>query len=173
MLDIETLGRKPGCVVLSIGVCTFDLENVFADVTYEVLVDPLSCQHLGMEIDHETYSWWQEQDPEVFRRMTSGNVPIQSALRELTEWLGAVGMSEVWAKSPQFDCAILEYAYWRTGLPVPWTYRQPRDLRTLLALVPDDLTAGLTCSAEHDALADAIFQAEQARLALKYLSLGH
>jgi hypothetical protein len=38
MLDLETLGTVPGCVILSIGAVAFDSMTVRA--TFEVLIDP-------------------------------------------------------------------------------------------------------------------------------------
>jgi hypothetical protein len=60
MVDIETLGTEPGCVVLSIGAVAFDKEMGFVEDFYEVIntVDSFSE---GLTYDNDTLAWWKKQ----------------------------------------------------------------------------------------------------------------
>jgi len=156
MIDIETLGTDPGCVIVSIGAVRFDLEHGVTDSLF-VSVDPESCQALGMEIDAGTLAWWLDQPAEAREQLTGGET-LEHALQELRLFLSDV--DEVWANSPSFDLAILEHVYdvAVAGDP-PWQFWEQRDYRTLRETLPDwpDREHSGT---EHDALDDARHQAE-------------
>jgi len=154
MIDIETLGREPGCVVVSIGAVRFDhgiKDELFAGVS------PTSCQREGLDIDAETLAWWLTQDADARKQLLGGD-PLEEALRELAAWMPS-GPKEVWANSPSFDLEILDAAYELVGVPTPWEFYEHRDVRTIknLEVAVDIEQQGI----EHDALDDARFQARQ------------
>jgi hypothetical protein len=177
MLDIETLGREPGCVVLSIGAVTFDPHvpegtEIYGARSFEALIAPASCLEYGMDIESDTFKWWLTQGAEAFHYAMSGTEKLYQVLGGFALWLESVGMTELWAKSPQFDCSILAGAYRKTGQALPWGYRQPRDLRTLLALAGSNFPAVPMTGIEHRALDDAAHQVRQACAAMRHLKLA-
>ena len=155
MVDIETLGTDPGCVIVSIGVVEFSVEEGAVDGLF-VSIDPDSAQKYGLEIDASTLAWWLGQSPEARDQLTGGD-DLESALREFREFVSDA--DEVWANSPAFDCSILREAFDRAGIECPWRYYQERDYRTLretLPSWPDAKQDGVA----HNAVDDARFQAE-------------
>jgi len=153
MLDIETLGREPGCAIISLGAVGFDDDDgeLFASVSVE------SCQRHGLDIDAETLEWWLTQDDEAKQQLVGGD-DLYHALYELAEFIPD-DVDEVWANSPAFDCRILEAAFEAVEIDVPWSFYHTRDVRTI---------KNLDCAVDieqdgvgHDALDDARFQVRQ------------
>jgi DNA polymerase III epsilon subunit-like protein len=165
--DLETLGVDPGCVITQIGACAFDVDDPIAErQQFNTFVDPQSCLDLGMTIKWTTIAWWLVQ-PEAARNamITKDTQHISLALTELSRWIAAVADPKlvcVWGHGATFDISLLEDAYRRCHLPVPWFYRNVRDLRTLRALAPDSLvlTAPSGTLNAHVAVDDAIMQAD-------------
>lgn len=162
MIDIETLGTKPGCVVLEIGiVCNvsnpYDANGNGADWSASCHVD--IAQQPDALIDPATLLWWMRH-PVAFDRLTKAQLTGQavaptSAIDTLAVMLR--GVDEVWANSPSFDCAILVDFVDRHAGAVPWRYVQERDFRTARALHTDVPYVPPTDA--HSALADALAQA--------------
>jgi hypothetical protein len=162
MVDIETLGRDPGSVVLSIGAVQFDETGLGPEFYRSVSRE--DCERLGLSVDEETVSWWEDQ-PEAAQEVLEGGDELQDVLRSLSFFYS--GSSEIWAKSPAFDVAILDEAYSRVGMESPWQFWETRDVRTIEALpvapeVEDD-------GVDHHALDDAKQQARSISRALEVL----
>lgn len=69
MVDLETLGTKPGSVILSIGAVTFDLDGSGRDGrTFYQRVNIQSCLDAGMTVDGDTVEWWFHPDRDQARR---------------------------------------------------------------------------------------------------------
>jgi len=154
MVDIETLGTKPGSVILSIGAVKFDKDGLGEE--FGVSVDLESCQDAGLTIDADTLEWWLDQDENV-QHILTGGIELEDALEQFSEFYG--DCTEIWAYSPAFDCVHLERAYEAVGIVSPWMYYQQRDCRTCSKLPgwPETDQKG----SEHNALDDARFQAQQ------------
>lgn len=165
--DLETLGVDPGCVITQIGACAFNVDDPAVERRkFNVFVDPQSCLDMGMTVKWSTIAWWLVQ-PEAARNamVTKETHHISKALDLLRHWIGAVGdpkLIRVWGHGATFDISLLEDAYRRCEVPVPWSYRNVRDLRTLRALAPDDLvlTAPSGTLNAHVAVDDAVMQAD-------------
>lgn len=168
-LDIETLGREPGCVILSIGAVAFDPRGSLYD-RFSVNISPMSSMTVGFTTDPETVEWWSHDDLKAARdALETDQRPIDIALGLFSEWVASTTATEIWAKPPQFDCAIVEKACRMCNVTVPWDHRAPRDLRTLLAVSgfsDKDMTFD---GIEHVALDDALYQARVVQAALEAL----
>jgi DNA polymerase III epsilon subunit-like protein len=161
MLDIETLGLDPGASIVAIGAVRFS-ESGLGD-TFQRSVSLTSCERAGLSIDAETLDWWLGQNASAQAQLTGGS-RLELVLEAFTEWYGDA--DEVWANSPSFDCEILEHAYDAVGLDAPWGFYAERDFRTLNALeIAPDLDHN---GVGHDALDDAVHQAEIASAALEH-----
>lgn len=142
MVDIETLGKGPGCAILSIGAVAFDplTGAINSERGFYVEVSKASCEAAGLTTRLGTLRWWMEQGDLaralLFRTEGDSAVALEYALRGLNNWLAGVGHRkglQLWANDPQFDCAILKEAYCRfAGLPVPWNWRNERSCRTVV-----------------------------------------
>ena len=159
MIDIETLGREPGCVICSIGAAKFDAREV--GETFERSVDITSCQEFGLTIDAETLEWWLTQSEEARAQLVGGD-GLADVLADLNRFIADA--DELWANSPSFDLAILEAAFEACGVSAPWEFYEERDYRTIKNLA---VTHGIEQEGiEHDAVDDAVHQATVAATVL-------
>lgn len=156
VIDLETLGTKPGCTILSIGACTTGREKV--DTFYGTICRG-SCQAVGLIEDQETYDWWMEQDPVIRMETFSQQYDLPFILDKFSNWMKSFKAPvNVWGNSPAFDCGILTAAYKAVGEDVPpWNYTEERDFRTVTALFPQFPRVVPVC--KHHALEDAIAEA--------------
>lgn len=160
MIDIETLGRKPGCVILSIGAVKFDrLTGELGEEFYEQL--SLSDQQAnGLHIDIETVKWWMGQSSEAQEVAFNGSAHLPSALSRLKSFCGD---SPVWGNGATFDISILEAAWSVTPYNGElFAYNQARDVRTVVDLgrmIGADFKSTSKPELAHDALSDAKWQA--------------
>ena len=133
----------------------FDIGYIFATPKYPLTRDP------------ETVQWWNDQSAEA-QAAFENPIDIKRALEWFSSWLNDLTEEptpvddrniRLWALGPQFDISILDAAYRVVGLPVPWHYRSPRDVRTITDaanMTRDDFASYGTA---HNALDDAIAQA--------------
>lgn len=139
MIDIETLGTTANSVIATIGAMKFNRRDRLKPMeemsSFYRRIDIDSCSGKGMITDEETVKWWQNQDEksrdEIYN--PADRIPIEQALHELSSFIleNPVGES-IWAQGPHFDCTILENAYRKCNLPVPWKFWAVRDCRTIL-----------------------------------------
>lgn len=163
MIDLETLGTEPGCSILSIGAVRFNEDGV-TDDAFHRSISLKSCEAAGLEIDAETLGWWLGRNAEA-QTVLSGGDDLKHVLEDFSVWYDQA--VEVWAYSPQFDCAILSAAYDAVDILPPWSYRDERCARTLSNLpVANDVEHD---GVDHDALDDAVNQAEMVAKTLRQL----
>ena len=154
MLDLETLGQKPGAVIVSIGAVKFGGGEI-RECFYE-RIDAQSCLDVGLEMDGGTVAWWLRQDPAALLEVAKPGRAIGTVLGLFAEWLGGAE-AEVWGNGAAFDNAILVAAYEAIGVKRPWEFRNDRCYRTVKSLWPEvELEREGT---HHNALDDAISQA--------------
>lgn len=161
MVDLETLGRRAGCSILSIGAVHFDDYGV-EDELY-IVVNKASCTEAGLHVDPDTLAWWEKQSPEARQVLADAEagMPLTVAL----DAFGAFAKgTNVWGNGADFDNAILYACYAAVGKDVPWPFWNSRCYRTLKNLRKDiKLDRKGTY---HNALDDARTQAEHAAMIL-------
>jgi len=171
MIDAETLGTKPGCVIMSIGVITFspwlwaESEKAWADdiTKLKLHVSRQSCLDAGLTINPQTERWWADQ-PEEARQDAFGNahleIPLLDACNRVRDFI--LGIAEhkgtypgrVWCQGLTFDLPILAEAMDRVGVREPWHHRYGRDTRSVYE------EAGIDYSGVfHEPIKDCIAQA--------------
>jgi len=158
MLDLETLGTQPGCVILTLGAVKFnpyDTQEPGPGLYIRPDVDEQIAR--GREVQEDTLAWWAQQNEEVREEAlgTEGRVPVEEMYRQLNRFL--VGTNNIWAQGPVFDIAILENLYMQYGWPTPWQFWQISDSRTLFKVHGDPRKK---TELLHNALADCVSQAE-------------
>ncbi len=174
MIDLETLGTRPGCSILSIGACEFGAEDIGKQF-YQV-VNLESCTDWGLKIEPRTAMWWLEQDEEARSALLKGQSqsrPLDIALSELIaafKWKN----KKVWCNGASFDFPILEAAFDAVGLRAPWDYWNQMDYRTLKSIVPREVYEECKVDApvKHQALMDAVAQAYTTINIMKHLAGG-
>lgn len=159
MLDIETLGTTPGCVILSIGAVEFDDTTTYGK--FSVHIDPIDAVRHGMHIDASTVMWWLDQSKEAQNALLNAEqVPLCYALlafADTFDWKN----SRVWCNGAAFDFPILGAAFKAANMKQPWAYYNEMDMRTIKGLVGKEAwkTHAVKPTIAHDGLADAIAQA--------------
>lgn len=177
MIDIETLGSRPGSVIASIGAVAFDPEaGTIGGDGLSVLVDLADAQKMGLRIDAETVGWWLRQS-EAARAGTFAaelhRVPLVTALGMLSGYCQENGGVFAWSHGAVFDLVLLDSAYFVAGLTAPWKFWHARDTRTIFHLAgvnpKDHFEPGATA---HNALDDARAQARAVIAAYAKLGLA-
>lgn len=143
MIDLETLGRRAGCAILSIGAVAFDAKAKELGPELYTVVRLDSCEKAGLHIDPDTIAWWEKQNPEAQKvlkqaRAARGNKVLPKALEELNKYLSQFDLKKVkvWGNGSDFDNAILTACYASIEKPLPWEFWNNRCYRTLKSLKP-------------------------------------
>lgn len=170
MLDLETLGTRPGCVILTIGAVKFDpysLKEPGPGIYMRVDADEQIAA--GREVQEDTLKWWMDQVEDVREEALgeADRVSVEYMYTELNRI--CVGVQNIWAQGPVFDIAILENIYRQYGWPTPWQFWQIRDSRTLFGVHGDPRVKGR--EGHHNALADCVYQAQGVQQIYKQLGI--
>lgn len=174
MLDLETLGIKPGSVILAIAAVTFTSDPDVPEYKFYDKVDMNSCYHHGLVSESKTLQWWMEQDEAVRQENFSGTTLLHDALHSFAAWYKGLENKyelRLWCKGADFDYPMLREAYDRCNIQFPIHYRSLRCFRTLEALfdyVIEDKGA-LAHGSKHNAMDDAKYQTAIAREILSFL----
>ena len=159
MLDLESLGTRPDCAILTLGAVKFDeyTPGSFGDSLY-FRIDVDEQLALGREVQEDTLKWWASQAEDVREEAfgTEGRVSLETMYKDLNRF--CVGVENIWCQGPAFDIVILENIYRQMGWPTPWQFWQIRDSRTLFGVHGDPREKGK--AGLHNALEDCISQAQ-------------
>ncbi len=144
MLDLETLGTKPGCVILEFSAAVFwpDAPESHPLDVRKWQISVASCVAAGLTIDPATVQWWLAQkrgvqiavlcQPEAGERLA-----LAEALAELAAFAVQHRVSFVWGKGPTFDLSILKSAFEAAKVAGFWNFWQERCVRTVYGLAPE------------------------------------
>jgi len=168
MIDIETLGKGNYACLLSVGAVKFDPQlDTIADKFY-VDIDPESCVKHGLRMDAPTVMWWLKQSDAARAAITEHErLDLPAALNGFSDWYGSTPLP-TWGNGATFDNVILRNAYELANVDCPWTFREDRCFRTLKSLSDSrPPRAGV----EHNALHDALYQAETLQIIARELGL--
>ena len=109
MLDLETLGTSPVCVIMTLGAVKFDPFNPDREPGPGIYLrmDIEEQLALGRTVDDGTIEWWARQDERVRTEAWEGGDrnSVHDLKRELNRFL--VGVEDIWSQGPVFDIAIL------------------------------------------------------------------
>ena len=61
MVDLETMGTRPGSVIVSIGAIEFDPQSARLGRTFYQTCSIKSAVDVGLAMDPETVTWWLQQ----------------------------------------------------------------------------------------------------------------
>lgn len=140
MVDLETLGTKSDSVIVSIGAVQFDMITGELGNSVEIEISLESAVENGLRMDTSTVLWWMKQGGDAREKMTiaaESGLDLISALKEFDSFVKSCGDDcEIWGNSARFDLGLLEDAYVKVRLPIPWKFRNERCVRTLVSLAP-------------------------------------
>jgi exodeoxyribonuclease VIII len=182
MIDLETLGVTPGSVITSIGIVQFDINTGKTIREFYRNIDIQSSIDLGFTISGETLKWWLSQpnkadmfvntkslervleDVESFFHTVNGSEFVTKANNSISiGYNSETRRSEkrktiVWGNGSSFDLGILGFAYHKCGMEMPWHFYNERDVRTIVALMPEVKKNMVNSGQAHNALDDCKFQ---------------
>lgn len=169
MVDLETLDTRPSTVILSIGAVIFDEHGILSDTKFYRRCEWQHQLDNGRTVCESTIKWWMQQSDAARQALLGDSVPLPVALGELADMYRNHNCDRIWANGTTFDISTLEHAYTSAFRPIPWRYNAMRDMRGLRDLVPSDLMDDVIGGDAHNALDDAVYQAEFVVRALKFL----
>lgn len=178
MLDLETRGLKPGCVIASIGAVVFDPKSDHLGARFSTNIDQDSCLAAGLVLDPETVEYWEH--PSRTGALAAQLVdprPLNEVLADFAEFWREQGGHRIWAQGSDFDPGILAGAYEVFGIAAPWTregekkiHNATRDTRTVYSLA--GVSSRHAEGVQHVAIDDAISQARAVQEAYRRLGLA-
>lgn len=144
MLDLETMGTKPGCSILSVGLLIFNpQEGTIIDSHYWEL-------RPNGQLQWDTVLWWSQQASKPPMEGQWNLKEVQDALHKV--WFN-IRPCVIWANGANAD-----FGWLRAAMAVPWSFRDERCLRTVAALYPH--TVRPPDQHSHNALQDCVWQAK-------------
>ena len=179
MIDLETLDKRPGSVILSMAALSF---RPLGEKSEMVSGDKVIAPNINLVLEYKTgqehrskspstIRWWEEQSVEAKRSVFSDKilrVDYNEGMRRFVDWLAAQaadGAEAIFACSPRFDVGIIENAmedvYGKdnkgefSGLPIP--FHKEIDVRSLRGFVFGNRK--LDWGTKHEALGDCVRQA--------------
>lgn len=196
MVDIETMGVAPGCPVITIGAVIF---NPMESETYHAMIKRAFLVKVDVEdavdqsngVEGSTLKWWLAQEDGAIKALLAPDaVPLKMALTDFYDYCKSRGLGytkkffedhhhwptacKIWAKSPDFDCKILEAACKSVKVNFPFRFYEYRCVRTIQDLAWPDGDRPRFGAGEgvlHDARHDAVIQALMVQSAYRTLGI--
>lgn len=170
MLDLETLGTKPGCVILSVGAVMFDPRgNGWGDSFY-ANVDKQSCLDAGLKTEQSTIDWWAKQSQEAQDALLVDCQPLEKVANDFGAWFSKNSGKKIWSHGACFDIPLMVSALQAVSKEVPWKYSNVRDTRTLYELAMFDPKSIHPVGVAHNALDDCRFQVTCVQSAIRRIA---
>lgn len=162
MIDAETLGTAADSVLMSIGAVRFDLDSgEIDDAGFYRSISIDSNRDYGRRIQEDTLQWWLKQSAAAQAVFTEPKVTLSDALCELSDWLGGKDNPRfMWSMGADFDLPMIAHAYHQIVVDVPWKFWNSRCARTYKNLPQAKNVSVPRLGTHHNALADAIYQAQ-------------
>ena len=158
MLDLETLGTDPGCVILSVGAVTFNPFGSGYQYEFTRNIEPELSKSLGFTVNPDTVAWWGKQNKEAWDAMQVDQMDIIQAMKEFVKWCVTVKIEQIWCQGANFDEPIIRAAIEKLGGKVPWKFWNVRDTRTVYDLCGFDPKRVARLGTYHNSVDDAKHQ---------------
>jgi len=174
MVDIETLGTKPGAVVLTVGAVAFNRESGDEVASFYRPISLRSSRDARLSMDANTVLWWfkQGQAAQKAAFLSPDAHPLQKVAADFSTWFMKHRTREnaVWAQGMDFDFPIWSRAMAAVGERPPWEFWSVRDTRTIYDIANFDPKSVPREAVHHNALDDARHQVRCLRAALDRLA---
>lgn len=170
MVDIETISTKPNAAIVAIGACEFDMETGKTGRRFYTNIDWKSNQGYGRSVDLNTIKWWMKQSDAARMALLEGETAtLPSAMLKFALFYKECGNLPIWSHA-NFDEQILRNAFEAVDIVTPWHFRDIRDIRTLMGMLPRGTDIpGKREGTHHNALDDALFQCQYVSQAHRFL----
>jgi hypothetical protein len=127
-IDIEALGRKPGCAPIELGAVVFDLWTGEITDEFHRIIHP----HGALKGERETLDWHAERGSYPFtpaRYIAAERLP--HVIADFLSWLPKE-IDSVWAWGATYDFPVLDAAFAAIGeTKEPWHYAKQECARTV------------------------------------------
>lgn len=161
MLDLETLGTRADSVIMSVGAVKFDPNtDVISSEGFYASVSVDSNLQAGRQVSEDTLIWWLQQSQAAQKVFHEAKVPLAIALDDLSTWFDH-GDYQIWSNGADFDVPMLAHAFDTHGVKAPWKFWNSRCFRTMKNLPCAKRALKVENRLKHNALDDAITQAQQ------------
>jgi hypothetical protein len=173
-LDIEALGRRPGCAIIQLAAVVFDPATGETADEFEAYIQPEEGDPWHVEL--ATLEWHREQGtfphaPEILEAAFAAG----DAIDAFTDWIIDVRdrhpIEDVWSWGSTYDFPMLD-PYWdryAMGGQAPWNYWNPSDARGFWKLAFPGIKHG---PRPHHALEDCRHGIKDLVSALRELTAG-
>ncbi|MCZ7840093.1 3'-5' exoribonuclease [Leclercia adecarboxylata] len=168
MVDLETMGKKPGAPIVSIGAVFFDPSSGKTGAEFYQVINLELSMSFGARPDASTILWWLKQSPEARSAIVVDDaIGLLEALEQFLVFIAENAANgsktvQLWGNGSSFDCSLLEAAFELADTPFPIPHWNYRDVRTVVEL---GKAVGLNSrydipfeGDQHNALADARHQ---------------
>jgi len=131
MVDIETIGTRNDSVITQIGACYFDRNNGDVGDEFIMNVEMSSCIEAGLTVTSGSLKFWFDNK----RNITWLREPVRLslALQKFGDFINKKKNCLLWSHAT-FDMIVLASGYRAIKQGIPWSYRNVRDIRTLVDL---------------------------------------
>lgn len=158
MLDLETLGVRPGSAILSVGAVAFDLGSAEPCPTFYRNVQRMSCWSAGLTVDQSTIDWWRTQTEAARAALETDAKPLREVAEDFHAWFRALHVRYIWSQGGNFDEPLWSAVARGVGLTVPWKFYDCRCTRTIYHVAGLDPRTIKREGDAHNALHDAVYQ---------------
>ncbi len=143
-------------VITQIAACYFDRYTGEIGDEFEFNIDIDSCLAAGLTITAGSIEFWMEREGTWLKDPVS----LKNALDNFSIFMNRYKGALMWSHAT-FDAVIIANAYHAIGQGIPYSFRNVRDIRTLvdLAKVEYNKEEGVD-EKTHDALEDCKYQVE-------------
>lgn len=157
MIDIETMGNGSNSALVSLAAVKFDMVTGEKGEIFYKKIDLKSSLDIGLNVNADTIMWWLRQSDDARKKLYSGeHYHIKDVLEEFSEFCSYE--YEIWGNSPRFDLGIMQDAYRKLNMKIPWDFRKERDVRTLVSFIPEVKTNWVYTGVAHNAVDDCYNQ---------------
>lgn len=183
MIDLETMGRTPGCAPIAIGAVFFDLASGETGERFYRKIHLQSCLDAGLSVDASTLMWWVEQSDAAKQAWIPTDEDPAYSLNDVViafyDWAKRARPDTKitpWGNGATFDLSIWRAAASAVQLHSPWHYTSERDVRTLVDIAQ---RRGMTIDKSkrppgaHIAIEDCLFQIAYCSAAYNFIGRGN
>jgi len=190
MVDLETMGTGHDAPILAIGACVFDPVAGLIGETFLQRITLESNVEEGRPIDPNTVEWWLKQSKDAQKALIEE--PRHVLVNALCNWIGWLmqrvpgdtpldwrkflgsRQARLWSMGPTFDENILRHAFKASRMPFPFGYGGSRCVRTIVEIAKElGMQKLQRAGTHHNALADAIYQAQCVCSLYKRIGIPH
>jgi len=168
MIDIETMGTESFSSIISLAAVEFDINTGATGLEFYRNISLQSCIDYGLIVDASTIMWWMKQSDEARKILDKDVIPIHFALLDFANFCSKD--YQVWGNSARFDLGLLQNAFTKINVKIPWDFRKERCVRTLVSFKPEIKADFKYSGTAHNALADCHNQIQYCHLIWKSLN---